>query len=531
MSMDILAGMLSGVGQSYHEQQTNLMQQEIAKNKWYADQLMESSRDPRFLPQAQQRYMQGAAEIMTADPFKRGAGAKAFAKAHEDSATIHVNPGDPGYPTPPTSPEQTPPMAKPEGMPQMSALGNPSYNAPVPAPTPPPNMTHSGMWSPSETAEMAASAEGLKAGARAAGELPSKLEETRARYDAEFRTKMNQLISSLMEHGFKADVDPLTGRLSGTPMTRAELPVEKQAAITKTEAQAGAANATAAYKTAMLPYQQRAIESLIKYRGDLTDPKGPIMQMKAAQLRVAQQRAQTLMSDPVNSPEAMNELADLVHNNPKLYEKFTGKAAEKIALALNRKGYTPPGKVNNALEIQESAANLALDAAQEIRNIMQQFPNAFGPMAGRLGLTEQEWGSPIYPKDSAEGQAEQQLRTTMTYLLGHEGKALYGGRTPQQFLEKMEESSPNPKQAAEFLEGSLAAVEKNANEVIKEANRVRYGGGGSSVRAAAPNAPPNTQTAPQHKVGDIISYKGQQREITKLYPDGTMDTKPVEKKK
>jgi hypothetical protein len=511
MSMDILAGMLSGVGQSYHEQQTNLLQQEMAKNKWYADQLMESSRDQRYLPQAQQRYMQGAAEALTADPMKRGAGAKAFAKAHEDSATIHVQPGDVGAPAAPASPEQTPPMAQPEKMPQMSALGNPAYNTPVPAPAPPPGgLTHSGMWSPSEMAEMAASAEGLKAGARAAGELPSKLEETRARYDAEFRTKMNQLISSLMEHGFKADVDPLTGRLSGTPMTRAELPVEKQAGIAKTEAQTGAANATAGLKRAQAlsePDKLALVQATIKYRQAQTraldDPNSPMNQYRAAMAQHARQQVQ----DSLNSGD-IGELADIVHDNPDAMQEFGSKERAKIAMALRAKGYQVPAKLPGPQQTQEFAAKMALDSAQTIREIMRQYPDIVGPVMGRAGLTEQEWGAPIFSRatDPAKAEAEQRLRTQMTYLLAQESKAIMGGRVPQQWLGEMKKTSPNPAQAMAFLEGSLKGVEGNANNVIAHANEARYG------PVQAPKAPPGgpvTVQLPNGRKGQIDSAQVQ----------------------
>jgi hypothetical protein len=348
------------------------------------------------------------------------------------------------------------------------------------------------MYSPEEMAQMQAHAAGLHAGAVAQAEMPAKLAEAHARYEAEFQMKMNQLISSLNQHNFNASIDPISGRLTATPMSREQLPLNVAANIGKTEAQTQAAQATAAYKSRMLPYQQRAIESLIKYRGALTDQQGPIMQMRRTKLELAQQEVQDRLT--LNSPEAMDQLAEIVHDAPEVYKKFTGKAAERIALAMAKKGYGVPGSISQQLENQESSAHLALAAAREIRDITEQFPNAFGPIMGRIGLTEQEWGSPIYPKDSAEGQAEQRGRTAMTYLLGHEGKALFGGRAPQQFLNEMRTTSPNPTQAKIFLDGALQGVENNANNVVVEADRKRYG---TQQRTAAPNAPPGAPVTVQ----------------------------------
>jgi len=58
----------------------------------------------------------------------------------------------------------------------------------------------------------------------------------------------------------------------------------------------------------------------------------------------------------------------------------------------------------------------------------------------------------------------------------------------------MRTTSPNPTQAKIFLDGALQGVENNANNVVVEADRKRYG---TQQRTAAPNAPPGAPVTVQ----------------------------------
>src|SRR5439155_11525133 len=112
-----------------------------------------------------------------------------------------------------------------------------------------------------------------------------------------------------------------------------------------------------------------------------------------------------------------------------------------------------------------------------IRGIVQQYPDIVGPVMGRVGLTEESWGAPIFSaKDNPDKAiAEQELRTRLKYLIAQDLRALIGARPPAQWIEELKSASPHITQAIPFLEGSLRGVEGSANLVLDAAYRERYG--------------------------------------------------------
>lgn len=81
-----------------------------------------------------------------------------------------------------------------------------------------------------------------------------------------------------------------------------------------------------------------------------------------------------------------------------------------------------------------------------------------------------------------------------------------------------------------------ASKVKTANDSLEDVNRnYSYKVPGSDDRGrfdgqAANNAPAN-QKPPQHKVGDVVTVKGQQIKITTMHSDGTFDGEPVNARK
>ena len=119
-----------------------------------------------------------------------------------------------------------------------------------------------------------------------------------------------------------------------------------------------------------------------------------------------------------------------------------------------------------------------------------------GPILGRLGEAEQGLGASLHLSPADEALA-QELRTRMKYFVFQEGKAVLGGRLPQQLMQQLESSSPNVKMDAGTLTGALNGAAGNARGVIDNVERSRFGGQvrsdsarhlpGSTVTLMAPN--------------------------------------------
>ena len=140
-------------------------------------------------------------------------------------------------------------------------------------------------------------------------------------------------------------------------------------------------------------------------------------------------------------------------------------------------GLPLPTKVGEAAKTQETAARNALDGATFIQKALQnpEIRANLGPIMGRLGLAEQTLGSA--PQLSPEASAlAQELRTRMRYFVFQEGKAILGGRLPQQLMMQLESSSPNPTMDPAMLEGALNGAAGNAKAVMENVDKQRFGG-------------------------------------------------------
>ena len=154
-------------------------------------------------------------------------------------------------------------------------------------------------------------------------------------------------------------------------------------------------------------------------------------------------------------------------------------------------GLPLPTKVGEAAKTQETAARNALDGAQFIEKALQnpEIRANLGPIMGRLGLAEQTLGSA--PQLSPEASAlAQELRTRMRYFVFQEGKAILGGRLPQQLMKELESSSANPRMDTAMLEGAIRGAVDNAQSVMENVDKQRFGGKARSatVRGAVPTA-------------------------------------------
>jgi hypothetical protein len=160
----------------------------------------------------------------------------------------------------------------------------------------------------------------------------------------------------------------------------------------------------------------------------------------------------------------------------------------------------------------ERASRNALDAVQQIKDALAdpEIQSRVGPILGRLGNAEQGVGTAVGLSPAAEAKA-QQLRTNMRYLVFQEGKALMGGRIPQNLMQQLEQSSPSVKMDAGTLNGALAGVTDAANRNLDQTFKQRFGDTaarpGSAANPRAPAALPNGGGKPIDKATAQQFYK------------------------
>ena len=136
----------------------------------------------------------------------------------------------------------------------------------------------------------------------------------------------------------------------------------------------------------------------------------------------------------------------------------------------------------------ERASRNALDAVQQIKDALAdpEIQSRVGVILGRLGNAEQAAGGAVGLSPAAEAKA-QQLRTNMRYLVFQEGKALMGGRIPQNLMQQLEQSSPSVKMDAGTLNGALAGVTDAANRNLDQTFKQRFGENAARPAVALPD--------------------------------------------
>ncbi len=157
-------------------------------------------------------------------------------------------------------------------------------------------------------------------------------------------------------------------------------------------------------------------------------------------------------------------------------------------------GLPLPTPLTGAAQTSETAARNSLDGIAFINKALDnpEIRKQIGPIMGRLGNAEQAIGTAVGLSPEA-AQLAQELRTRMRYFVFQEGKAVLGGRLPQNLMKALEESSANPKMDANLLHGALNGAEGSAQSILDNADKQRFGGKmrPRSMRGAenAPNLP------------------------------------------
>jgi hypothetical protein len=198
--------------------------------------------------------------------------------------------------------------------------------------------------------------------------------------------------------------------------------------------------------------------------------------------------------------DAVQGWAQQVASNPDTANQVPPALRTPVMAAFTAKTGLPfPKPLTGTAVDQERASRNALDAVKQIQEALKDpaIQSRVGPILGRLGNAEQTAGTAIGLTPEQEAKA-QQLRTNMRYLVFQEGKALMGGRIPQQLMTQLEQSSPNVAMDAGTLNGALAGVTDAAGRNLDQTFKQRFGENAARPRAAAPAAaavPPEVRAA------------------------------------
>lgn len=186
-------------------------------------------------------------------------------------------------------------------------------------------------------------------------------------------------------------------------------------------------------------------------------------------------------------------------DNPDSIKEMPAELRSSVGQAFRQTTGLPlPTPISATTQAQETAARNALDNAAFVQNALKnpEIRANIGPIMGRLGNAEQAVGAAPNLSPQA-AQLAQELRTRMRYLVFSEGKAVLGGRMPQELMHQLESSSPNVRMTPNMLAGALSGVTENARSVMDNADKQRFGGQMRSrelrgIATPSQTAPPKT---------------------------------------
>ena len=248
-----------------------------------------------------------------------------------------------------------------------------------------------------------------------------------------------------------------------------------------------------ALKQAQLHFQETSAETK---RHNLTSESTNKLNAAIAAGHLAQTQ---LVNGMKYGPDTVGYWVQQIHQSPDSIKEMPPELRTKVGQEFTAKTGLPlPTPASAPAQASEMAARNALDGADFIKRALQNpaIKANIGPILGRLGEAEQGLGASLHLSPADEALA-QELRTRMKYFVFQEGKAVLGGRLPQQLMQQLESSSPNVKMDAGTLTGALNGAAGNARGVIDNVERSRFGGQvrsdsarhlpGSTVTLMAPN--------------------------------------------
>lgn len=499
---DVFSGILAGIGQAHQESQRALLTQEMARRQNLAEFWHAQASDPNVRPEARDVATQNFMGIIQT-PYD-----KKLSKEHESlSGFLSVSPrmGGTIQPSMP-QPEEPPPQAQHQPLPQLAI---------APPPVAPPFISNETLRQPQfalparytdeelmdraqRTGRMQAQIAGEKAGAEKAAELKATYTpENVAAMTAIEEAKKGPLIVPRGGSVF----DRKTNRMIavGQPPERSAELQQQDAAVRGVADRYGIqldpskGELLGQLPTASMRSEALRDLTLMKENPNINAARQLDMQAQRLRMQETSLRIKQLLAE--ENPRSMDAIVSLIDENPRVLEEFTGKEKGRIVAEMRARGVPVPAKIGEALETQESQAQMTMSHVQAVRDIIDKNPELVGPVMGRLLNLEGRFGDPVFSasNDPEKARIEQRLRTSMTYLTARELQGLIKGRPAIQWLEEIKKVSPNVAMSIDFLRGSLEGVESGAQIAINEANRKRYGS--QTRRTPAPAPPPGAGAA------------------------------------
>jgi uncharacterized protein YjgD (DUF1641 family) len=210
-------------------------------------------------------------------------------------------------------------------------------------------------------------------------------------------------------------------------------------------------------------------------RHHLSDESVARLDAAVAQGRLGEER---MINGMKYGPGTQEYWVQQLLENPDSVKEMPAELRTAVGKALRSKTGLPlPTALDAQTATQETAARNALDSITAITEALKnpEVKKQIGPIMGRLQNAEEKVGAAAGLSAEAERLA-QELRTRMRYFVFQEGKAVLGGRLPQKLMEQLEQSSATVKMNPSMLAGALEGARKNAESVMDNAERKRFGG-------------------------------------------------------
>jgi hypothetical protein len=294
----------------------------------------------------------------------------------------------------------------------------------------------------------------------------------------------------------KLDLSKPTGGTSGEIIPGQKfLPGNLEAAIAYWEAKHGKtatpgdyAEAQSEYAESSLSPTERAVKlSQINSASDL----------RAMRVLERQKLDQAIKEfEATRGPAAIESIVDQVRANPDMLDRITTPDVRNlVAQRFQDKYHEPlPRAVPNDLKVKEDASIISLNHVAAIRDMLEKYPvikERLGAWDGRLGTLEETIGRAIPGSKlkDPDQRVIQDFRTRLGYLFAQENRAVFGGRTAQQFMEDLRKRSPRMTMGLPFFNGSMDAVEGMGRLNIKSAEDYRYNRTPGVVGSGIPKPP------------------------------------------
>lgn len=301
--------------------------------------------------------------------------------------------------------------------------------------------------------------------------------------ETEAKAKAAEAVATAAQAQRSQDAMTLAGALRQGPQAYADalngLPADRRQPF------AGAKTETDLLRAAMKPAE--IVTATEQQRHNLSSEATARLNASIAAGRLAQER---IVNGLKYGPGTAEYWVQQLHENPDSIKEMPPELRSTVGQSFTKQyGLPLPTPLGDTAKATETAARTALDAAAFIRNAMQdpEIKARIGPIMGRLGDKEQDAGATVGLSPAAAAKA-QELRTRMRYFVFQEGKAVLGGRMPQNLMSQLESSSANVHMEPGTLEGALRGAEGAATSTMENLDKQRFGGksrGGGSTAPAA----------------------------------------------